>query len=716
MQDALSAMSVAVQPEVLQWTLMSVNLVGNESITRLTSLKHFSGPSANAASFLIPYGGGLLFSGQDPELGREIWYSDGTDIGTGVLKDIFPGSGSSNPTFLTPFTKDNRVYFAAEGPHLSWIVQKEYQDDCQSFRSSSADPNIYFTVAAVNVWDPHEAGFQTDLFAGIVCYREPPSYQEIWGVQLWATDGTAEGTQRVARISPDLNGADPSHFVEMNQRLYFQAASLDFGAELWSTDGTRAGTYLVADIEFGSRGSEPQFLIVFDSRVFFSADTKGYGRELWFSNGNQRVEFSENQHAVVGTGLLLDICAGAAPSSPQDFAVLSFPTKLSLLLFQADDCVHGPELWSTDGTPSGTVLVLDIRKGFMGSLPRYLTFFAGQVYFQADDGIHGSELWTTDGTSGGTEMLLDVAPGVQGSTPSFLTILYPATDPSGIFVFAAQAEQDRLTEFWQSNGTSDGTMKLFSQSREVVELNVDSLNAQIAGSRLVTITPHPDKLFYLGRESGQGIDFQHDASKRLDVHYAETVDKLTHDSKPQKYDWDEIQVSLGEGFLSALSSTGFASSYTGDVVGETRAINVPPSISMSSKYYAPMRQWIVLAGVEVTDSDAAEGILYVSIAVRNGRLRAILPHRLSARGPTPLHPIADGDTLQKIEFACTVEQAKEIFSNVEYSCDDRSDCAYTLQDQLTVSVDDNGFTGDSGPQVATKTAKIFIIETTDLTR
>ncbi|KAE9026281.1 hypothetical protein PF011_g2645 [Phytophthora fragariae] len=864
---ALSVVSENAQQQVPKWSLVSADLMGNESTTRLYSLSNFSGVKGIAASFLVAYNGGLLFSGQSPDLGNEIWYSDGTAVGTVLLKDIFPCSGSSNPSYLTPFSKDNRVYFAAEGPHLSWQVEEAHRDGCQSFRSSSLDPDIYFAVAAVNVWDSEDTydcplgfrwmstsqaqqvflgtitldghseepltyfdqcgwrgyewggqtrkyfrfsdskitgafkhagfrdsyrpdtGFQTDLFAGIVCYRESPSYQVTWGSQLWATDGTAMGTQRVARISTAPEGSNPSHFVELNQRLYFQATSPEFGAELWSTDGTRAGTYLVADVEFGARSSKPRSLTVFDSRVYFSAETQNFGRELWFSNGDPRFEFNYGQHATVGTGLLLDICPGAVSSSPQHFAVLT-----SLLLFQADDCVHGPELWSTDGTRSGTSLVLDIRKGSTGSSPRYLTYFAGQVYFQADDGVHGSELWTTDGTTSGTVMLLDLAPGVQGSTPSFLTILYTSNAPSGTLVFAAQAERDLLTEFWQSDGTSVGTTKLFPQSREVVEMNVDSLDLQLAGNTLVAIPSQPDRFFYLGRESGQGIDFRSDAANRFGVPYAEdvahtrsitledvgsmvdgrnltlslncskgwlslgkqcsgvtvsrdgtpdqtkaavvtlegtldvlncAVERLTYHAKPQENGWDEIHVTLSQGVETAPSevesatSTGFDdnserdSSYTVSkrMLVEIRAINDPPSIGMASMFYAPLRQWVAFAGIEVADPDSAENMLYVSISVRNGRLRVTLPHRVNAYGPTALHPTADGDISQVLEFATTVEQAMEIFSRLEYSCDAVYGCSNSQRDYLTVQVDDNGFSGAGGPQVATKTAEIIIMAT-----
>ncbi|KAJ8558932.1 hypothetical protein ON010_g8517 [Phytophthora cinnamomi] len=153
---ALSSVSESGRRQTLEWSLMSTNLIGNESTTRLYSLSNFLGSSGIAVSFLVSYNSGLLFSGQDPDLGEEIWYSDGTAAGTNLLKDIFPGCGGSSPSYLTPFSLDNRVYFAAEGPHLSWLVKDVYRDECQSFRQSSLDPDIYYTVAALNVWDPEE--------------------------------------------------------------------------------------------------------------------------------------------------------------------------------------------------------------------------------------------------------------------------------------------------------------------------------------------------------------------------------------------------------------------------------------------------------------------------------------------------------------------------------------------------------------------------------
>ncbi|RLN92907.1 hypothetical protein BBJ28_00006860 [Nothophytophthora sp. Chile5] len=917
---ALSTIAAASREQhqaLPKWDLMAANLLGNDSSARLRSLHQFVGSDAASTSFLVAHTGGLLFSGWDPSLGQELWHSDGSEAGTVLLKDVFPGPGGSRPSHLTPFSKDNRVYFAAKGPHISWQIKSDYQDECQSFRSSSFDPNVFFAVAAQNVWDPDEVstmyadsrsatailscsylliahfqtcyayqtydcplgfrwmstleahavfmgtlpldghddepltyfdqcgwqgfewggqvrkyfrfsdskklkltrtftyaltqttgafkhvgfrdsyrldtGFQTDLFAGVVCYWQPAAQEATWGTQLWATDGTAEGTQRVAQISTNPEGSNPSHFVELNARLYFQASSTDFGAELWTTDGTREGTFLVADVEFGSRSSAPCFLTAFDGRIFFSADTQAVGRELWFSDGNSRFEFAGDQHAIVGTGLLLDICAGVGSSLPQNFAVLIPSTGPPLLLFQANDCMHGAELWVTDGTRAGTFLVLDIRQGVLGSSPTYLVPFAGRIYFQADDGVHGAELWTTDGSAAGTSMLVDLAPGVSGSKPSFLTVLNSIDAPSDVLVFAAQVERDRLVEFWRSDGTSVGTTKLFPWSHEVVEMNADSMNYQLAGHALASVASQPAGFFYLGRESGQGLDFHYLAADRstatssqgsystrsitlVDVEAMQqkreltlslncskgwlslgrecsgvaisqrgdisegrsavltlegtmdalncAVEKVTYHSKPQADGRDEIIVSLAQSQQRSSSedataansddNAGEDSSYlvTKRMLVDIRAINDPPVIHMAAQYFAPSRQWVAFAGIEIADPDAAEGILYLSIAVHNGRLRAILPQHSQGRSATVLCTTVDGDAAHTLEFATTLMQAKQVFEALEYSCDGRHGCVAGQRDYLTVQVDDNGFTGARGPQVAAKTAEIIVLTDT----
>ncbi|HZN66605.1 MAG TPA: ELWxxDGT repeat protein, partial [Tepidisphaeraceae bacterium] len=86
------------------------------------------------------------------------------------------------------------------------------------------------------------------------------------------------------------------------------------------------------------------------------------------------------------------------------------------LYFPSYQPQSGMELWKSDGTPAGTVLLRDFLPGPLGSAPHAFAAAAGAVYFVADDGVAGSELWKTDGTAGGTVRVADVTPGPQGST------------------------------------------------------------------------------------------------------------------------------------------------------------------------------------------------------------------------------------------------------------------------------------------------------------
>src|SRR5262245_2341747 len=73
-----------------------------------------------------------------------------------------------------------------------------------------------------------------------------------------------------------------------------------------------------------------------------------------------------------------DVLPGLNGSNPQNLTVLG-PT----LFFTADDGQHGRELWKTDGTPEGTVLVADLILGGAGSNPSNLTTVGNTLFFSA---------------------------------------------------------------------------------------------------------------------------------------------------------------------------------------------------------------------------------------------------------------------------------------------------------------------------------------------
>jgi ELWxxDGT repeat protein len=88
--------------------------------------------------------------------------------------------------------------------------------------------------------------------------------------------------------------------------------------------------------------------------------------------------------------------------------------------FSADDHVHGRELWITDGSEAGTLLIADVRPGAASSGPyNIVPCLGGGVLFSADDGLHGEELWHARlGAEGWQAQLVeDVYPGPASSEP-----------------------------------------------------------------------------------------------------------------------------------------------------------------------------------------------------------------------------------------------------------------------------------------------------------
>ncbi len=63
---------------------------------------------------------------------------------------------------------------------------------------------------------------------------------------------------------------------------------------------------------------------------------------------------------------------------------------------------NGCELWKSNGTAAGTVLVKDMVPGNPGSDARDLTAVGKTLFFVNDDGVHGRQLWKSDGTAAGT--------------------------------------------------------------------------------------------------------------------------------------------------------------------------------------------------------------------------------------------------------------------------------------------------------------------------
>ena len=125
--------------------------------------------------------------------------------------------------------------------------------------------------------------------------------------------------------------------------------------------------------------------------------------------------------------MVKDITSGSAGSFSYTPAVKPVVMN-NELYFNANDGNNGYELWKSDGTASGTVMVKDINIGGSDSFPQHLTVVGNTLYFDANDGTNGNELWKSDGTASGTVMVKDIAP--IGTSASSLNTSQVSATPS----------------------------------------------------------------------------------------------------------------------------------------------------------------------------------------------------------------------------------------------------------------------------------------------
>lgn len=201
---------------------------------------------------------------------------------------------------------------------------------------------------------------------------------------------------------------------------------------------------LVKDIIPGSQSPYPtSFCSNNSSILFFFADDLISGYELWKSDGT-----------AGGTVMVKDIRPGSVGGTSSG-GINEMTTMNGNVYFPASDGVNGNELWTSDGTASGTVMVKDIMLNSNGSYPHKLHVMNNVLYFIADDGVNGPELWRSDGTAAGTNLIMDILPGIYGETntndASFVEV-------NGTLYFEARISTSGLPQLWKTTGTASGTV------------------------------------------------------------------------------------------------------------------------------------------------------------------------------------------------------------------------------------------------------------------
>jgi ELWxxDGT repeat protein len=259
-----------------------------------------------------------------------------------------------------------------------------------------------------------------------------------YGSHMYKTDGTTSGTALVA-ADTQLAYSAP---VNVAGEIFFEGNNPgQTGRALWKSDGTQAGTVLVTPINDSPELYASASIgkgVDLNGKFIFPGSDNTHGAEIWVSDGTS-----------AGTILLKEI-NGQGNSAIQNTATMG-----GYIYFSATDGVHGAELWKSDGTDAGTVIVRDINPTGNSS-PHSLYAIGNTLFFFANDGVHGAQLWKTDGTGLGTVMVAElIANGSAGTSKmtSANSVLYLTTNSP--------------SRLWRSDGTVTGTVNVRSSSNGI---------------------------------------------------------------------------------------------------------------------------------------------------------------------------------------------------------------------------------------------------------
>jgi ELWxxDGT repeat protein len=285
---------------------------GTVRLTRLPGLGYQLAPWSAAAHEAI------YFAAYDARLRLELWRSDGTAAGTRRIDVNGPSSGDLS--WLVP--SGRRLFFEIDG-HELWMTE----GDARARHVADLPDGLVGL-----------AGFR----GGVLFLTDAGST-----IDLWRSDGTADGTVRLRRFNGASDHALTSLEV-LGGRAVISAADDAGRFGLWTTDGTVEGTVLV------KRAGSPHGFATLDGVIYFRV-TGGSGEELW------RTDLSAS-----GTRLVRVVDGRGGYSLSQLFAAGR------TLYLSVWDKRHGLELWKSDGTTHGTVFVKDINQGRRDSGPVFL--------------------------------------------------------------------------------------------------------------------------------------------------------------------------------------------------------------------------------------------------------------------------------------------------------------------------------------------------------
>ena len=244
---------------------------------------------AGEVSGFIDLNGRLYFTAQDTFGNEELWSTDGTQGGTVLVKDINPNGSSSIGNMVKV---GNRLLFmAADNNNFDFDL---WSTDGTSSGTVKVTELNQLSNSSLNPQNISVMGSRL-----LFCTQ----------TQLMITNGTTAGTDSLLAITTYSQGFG---YCDLNSKVYFLLPNMNNGQfEIWRTDGTIMGTERVINPSSAMNITSINSMLSFDGKIYLDAAISGQGNDLFSFDGNingqiQKISLVQGGNSYPGNLTLYD--------------------------------------------------------------------------------------------------------------------------------------------------------------------------------------------------------------------------------------------------------------------------------------------------------------------------------------------------------------------------------------------------------------------------
>lgn len=229
------------------------------------------------------------------------------------------------------------------------------------------------------------------------------------GDELWSTDGTTSGTNRLSDFDDDVSTDAIVNAPCFNNKFYYATSAGTWeasGATLTKVSSNKAATIVGGELAY--IGDDESSVFVNETLINKFTPNEGFervsvthaaadGNKLYLAVLHSNPDAASVSEVWVWSENSLTLL-NTSRDLPDNFVVVQ-----DILYFDGTDDDHGKEMWASNGTPEGTTMLTDGVVGADGSNPVIAKVIDNKVIYYS---VVERNTWASSGTAASTSLIL----------------------------------------------------------------------------------------------------------------------------------------------------------------------------------------------------------------------------------------------------------------------------------------------------------------------